>query len=138
LCDKNFEFVCSPLFVASREVLLAGSIVGKRIGGSVLLLEGEADAAQYEKRQEDATQRLGRCRNSLGPFWAFHDLVHQFARRFFTLISSGSIIEYRFGRTQREPIMRRSLLFLSAACAYAILSLACPFATAQIDNTTPE
>jgi len=34
--------------------------------------------------------------------------------------------------------MRRSLLFLGAACAYSILSLACPFATAQIDNSTPE
>jgi alpha-L-arabinofuranosidase len=34
--------------------------------------------------------------------------------------------------------MKRSSLFLPAACAYAILSLSGPIATAQIDNTTPE
>src|SRR5580765_5970902 len=120
-------------------MLLARGVVGKRIERRVLLLQCETEAAYGNERgQSDVDQSSSRGRKSSSPVQSIHDLVHQFARRFFPLISARSIIEYRFGRTQREPMMRRSLLFLSTACAYAILSLTCPFATAQIDNSTPE
>ena len=141
--EEGLEFRGRLLFFSRAEMLARGSVVGKGVGGRVLFLDAGTESQTGcnkagQKKTEQRARRHLSSRRSAEHFPSFHYRFRNPQRRFFSLLWSGSIIEYRFCRTERESTMKQSSLHLPAAIAYAILSLSGAIAVAQIDNTTPE